>query len=112
MGRQLAGVQSPGGLLHVGPWLEAGPLPQAGGKALSTTYRHSREDWVSSGGAGTLPWFTLKRQEPLSEVGKDGGPSGNWYLGGSMGSWDWRGQGLNPGYASYDRALGQSVGPL
>lgn len=29
-----------------------------------------------------------------------------------LGSWDWRGQGLNLGSASYDRALGQSIGPL
>lgn len=45
--------------------------PELGGKTLSTTHRHSREDGVSSGGAGALPWHTLKRQEPLSEGGQE-----------------------------------------
>lgn len=75
----------PRGPLHVGLWREARPLPLAGGKALSTTYRHAGEDRVSSGGTGALPGLTLKRQKPLSEEGKEGGPSGNWHLGGS---WD------------------------
>lgn len=38
-----------------------GLSPPAGGRALSTTYRHAREDGVPSRRAGALPWLALKR---------------------------------------------------
>ena len=64
VGTQLAGAQGPVRLGHKAG-SQASP-PGRGGKALSTTYRHAREDGVPSGGAGALPWLTLKRKEPLS----------------------------------------------
>lgn len=37
-------------------------------EALSTTYRHAREDGVSPSGAGALPWLSLGREEPGLDV--------------------------------------------
>lgn len=90
VGTQLAGAQGPVRLGHKAA-SQASP-PGGGGKALGTTYRHAREDGVPSGGAGALPWLTLKRKEPLSAGAEDGGPSGNQQLGGRAGSRDGEGR--------------------
>lgn len=89
VGRQLAVAQSPAGPpCMLGQGRKPGLSPWDGGKALSTTYRHAREDRVSPGRARALSWFALKRQKPLSEESKVGGPSGNQHLGDSPSSRD------------------------
>lgn len=64
LGRKALGGGGEGS--RVEPTQEARPLPQLGGRALSATHRHAREDGVPSRGAGTLPRLALKRQELLS----------------------------------------------
>lgn len=78
MGTGLAGTQNLAGLLPAGTRRGKEPGLSASGerqeKKFSPTHRHAREDGLSPRRTGTLPWFTLARQEPWFEVAKTGGP--------------------------------------